>query len=113
MFETSMVSENPVMPPRAIGLTPILPVTADWGTVEMPDFARITKAPEAPRPTGAGPVRVVSVVPSALLPVIPLSSCVQPATSAASRIAPNPIFTCPNEFLMIVPPEEHRRCEAA
>src|SRR5450759_2590812 len=40
-----MVSEKPVMPPRAIGLTPMLPVMTDWGTVEMPVFDRITKSP--------------------------------------------------------------------
>src|ERR1039458_6911177 len=53
VFVGSMVSEKPVMPPRAIGLTPMLPVTTDWGTVEIPDFARITKLPEVPKSTDA------------------------------------------------------------
>ena len=54
VFVPSIVSENPVKPPRAIGLTPILPVIADWGMVEIPDFARITKLPAPPRLTGTG-----------------------------------------------------------
>ena len=41
------------MPVESIGLTPISPVTADVGTVDIPDFARITKLPAVPRFTGA------------------------------------------------------------
>jgi hypothetical protein len=35
-----------------MGLTPISPVIAEVGIVEIPDFARITKLPAVPRFTG-------------------------------------------------------------
>jgi len=40
------------MADEAIGLTPLFPVTAEVGIVEMPDFARITHFPALPRFTG-------------------------------------------------------------
>ena len=111
-----MVSENPVIPPRAMGLTPIFPVTTDWGTVEIPDFARITKLPEAPSCTGLVRValsfRTVGLPPSALVPVTPFPSCVQPATSATSRNATE-VVAYPFECFMVVPLEDSRACEAA
>ena len=36
-----------------MGLTPMSPVIADVGTVEIPDLERITKLPAVPRLTGA------------------------------------------------------------
>jgi hypothetical protein len=62
------------MAAAAIGETPMFPVTEDWGTVEMPDLARITKFPAAPRsmPPAAG---TASSPPSAvnLLPVVTMN----------------------------------------
>lgn len=55
VFEESIVSENPVMKDAAAGLTPISPVIAEVGTVEMADFASTAKFPAVPRSTGAGP----------------------------------------------------------
>ena len=39
---TSRVKLKPVMAVAAMGETPISPVMTELGTVEMPDFARIT-----------------------------------------------------------------------
>jgi hypothetical protein len=44
----------------AAGLTPISPVTWDVPVFEIPDFARITKLPAAPRRIGAGPAAFAS-----------------------------------------------------
>jgi hypothetical protein len=44
----------------AAGLTPISPVTWDVPVFEIPDFARITKLPAAPRTIGAGPAAFAS-----------------------------------------------------
>src|ERR1039457_3946484 len=44
---------NPVMAVAPMGLTPISPVIAEVGIVEIPDLARITKLPAVPRFTGA------------------------------------------------------------
>jgi len=38
---------------ESIGLTPILPVIAEVGTVEIPDLARMTKLLAIPKVTGA------------------------------------------------------------
>ncbi len=39
--EESRVKSKPVMAPEAMGETPMLPVTTEVGTVEMPLFARM------------------------------------------------------------------------
>lgn len=49
-----MTTENPVRNVPEAGLTPMLPVTAEAGTVEMPLSARITKLAKEPRGTVAG-----------------------------------------------------------
>jgi len=41
------------MAAAAMGLTPMLPVTSDAGTVEMPDLARMAKSPAVLRGTGS------------------------------------------------------------
>ena len=40
-FEASRVNEKPVIPVAEIGLTPISPVMAEGGTVEIPAWDRI------------------------------------------------------------------------
>ena len=55
----SATSEKPVRKVAAAGLTPMLPVTIDVGTLEIAVLARTTKLPEVPRPTGEGPIAVV------------------------------------------------------
>ena len=49
---------NPVIVAESIGLTPISPVTVEFGTVEIPELARIAKFPAIPRIAGAGPAAV-------------------------------------------------------
>ena len=51
-FVASAPSENPVMKVAAAGLTPMFPVTAAVGTVDIPLSARITKVFADPRFTG-------------------------------------------------------------
>lgn len=62
VFELSIVSENPVIAVCEIGLTPISPVKWEVGTVEIPDFDRITNLPAVPRLTGAWPVDAMGLV---------------------------------------------------
>src|SRR4051812_23759258 len=58
----SAVSEKPVMKLAAAGLTPMLPVMAEVGTVEMAVFARMTKLPAMPRFTAATGATTLPVV---------------------------------------------------
>ena len=51
-----MTKEKPVMKVEPAGLSPMFPVIVDWGTVEMPLFASITKPAAESRLTGAGDV---------------------------------------------------------
>lgn len=48
-----VVSEKPVMKVWAAGLTPMSPVMADGGTVEMAALAKTAKPAAVPRLTGA------------------------------------------------------------
>ena len=48
-----MISLKPVMKEAAIGLTPMSPVMAEVGTVEMPLLARMAKSSAVLRSTGA------------------------------------------------------------
>src|SRR5438445_8963358 len=65
-FVASAVREKPVMNVAAAGLTPMLPVIAEVGTVEMAVFARMTKLPAAPRFTAATGATTVPVVKVAM-----------------------------------------------
>jgi hypothetical protein len=56
----SDINDHPVKLPLAAGLTPTFPVTMEYGTVETPVFARITKLPAIPRLTGNGPAALAS-----------------------------------------------------
>jgi hypothetical protein len=60
----STVSENPVRPVAAIGLTATFPVIIDGGTVETPVLARIAKFAAVRRLTAAGPT--AETLPSAV-----------------------------------------------
>jgi hypothetical protein len=63
----SAVNEKPVIDVAAAGLTPMFPVMAEVGTVEIPVFASIAKVPAAPRFTG----NVVVLPRSVTLPASP------------------------------------------
>ena len=52
-FEVAGVRRTPVIAVEAVGLTPMWPVIADGGTVEMPDSVRMAKSPAVPRSTGS------------------------------------------------------------
>jgi hypothetical protein len=86
-----------------MGLTPILPVTVDWGTVEIPDFARITKSPAVPRPTRAGLAGNVVSATTEVEPRIRVPTGAKPTASAASMNGAYRFATRPFEFVMIVP----------
>jgi hypothetical protein len=63
---------NPVMAIEAMGLTPISPVIAEVGIVEIPDLARITKFPAVPKFTGAwaaGATYCMSIKATATRPI--------------------------------------------
>lgn len=50
----SITRENPVRDVPAAGLTPMFPVIAEVGTLEMPLWARMAKLAADPRITGMG-----------------------------------------------------------
>jgi hypothetical protein len=68
-FVESAVNPNPVMAVAVTGLTPMFPVMADVGTVEMPLLARMTKFLAVPRFTGS----VDAGSPASWKPASPLS----------------------------------------
>src|SRR5690349_20732100 len=81
----------------AAGLNPRFPVIADVGTLEMPDFARITYVPAAPRFTGAGPKPAPVPVPApGLVGERSLGAVLvlHPATKATRSSALNQIPRC-------------------
>ena len=51
-----MTKEKPVMKVELAGLSPMFPVIADGGTVEMPLWAKTTKPAAESRLTGEGDV---------------------------------------------------------
>jgi hypothetical protein len=112
--EASATNENPVIAVAAMGLTPMSPVTTEFGTVEIPDFARITKLPAVPRSTGAGPAaggagleRCGEAAVGALMSEVPPSPVPHPATKATSRNAINPITEYPLHLFIFDPPLDY------
>jgi hypothetical protein len=99
-FVASAISENPVMAAEAMGLTPMSPVMAEVGTVEIPLLARITKWPAVPRLTGrlagrfAGSSAVAGVAPAGVpwVPVEPPPPLVAQALRESSRSQAAPSF---------------------
>lgn len=55
VFVASATNPNPVIKLAAAGLTPMSPTMAVVPVVEMPVFAKATKFPADPRPTGTRP----------------------------------------------------------
>ena len=56
-----MTKEKPVMKVEPAGLSPMFPVIVDWGTVEMPVLASITKPAAESRLTGVGDVALADI----------------------------------------------------
>jgi hypothetical protein len=86
-LELSIVSENPVIPVWSIGLTPISPVIKVVPVVEIPDFANITKSPDVPRFTGAGPNARAEA--AAIAGTVTFIATVLITTKIAAHITPN------------------------
>jgi hypothetical protein len=57
----SLTKEKPVMKVELAGLSPMFPVIADVGIVEIPVLANITKLAAEPRLTGAGDVAFADI----------------------------------------------------
>lgn len=62
VFVASAEAENPVMAVWAMGLTPMSPVTDEFGTLEMPDLARMAKLAAVPRFTSDRPTEATARV---------------------------------------------------
>jgi hypothetical protein len=90
------VSEKPVMKVAAAGLTPMSPVMADAGTLEIPLLARMAKSRAAPRSTASpGSMGLpVSVEPSPSVGLVsPVASSVSAGFVApvASSVSAEPV----------------------
>jgi hypothetical protein len=80
-------NENPVMAVESMGLTPISPVTTEIGTVEIPDFAKITKLPAVPRSTGVRPaIAWWSGKTMAMARAKPIPNCFVAFTKSAAEL---------------------------
>jgi hypothetical protein len=107
----SAVKENPVMKVAAAGLTPMFPVTAEVGTVEIPLFARITKLPAVPSLKGSPVPPSVDWLPSVdgppsvdCLPFVELAPPELPhpaADASSSSKAASDVKEYDFEFIMI------------
>src|SRR4030042_1736182 len=84
---------SPVTKLAAAGLSPMFPVMADVGTLEIADFARITYVPAVPSTTGAGPCAPTVPMPGPAPGVVGdwLGAVLPPPQPAATATSSNAI----------------------